>query len=1021
ISRVTLGGVSVDAETLSIPFRTFAGQLPRPTREQISWTADQNTLTARWSGFPSPQVMQYKWVLEGAPQPEMLGTSQSGEIVWNGLEAQRTYTLSVVSEGNSQYLPSDELRIKITTDKVGQRVRSDVMLAVASSASITASWSSIDSTTTYQVSLYLGEGEGERVGEKITTTDTMYAFSQLSSGTIYTIGIVAQSEGSTDSAEAFSTAMTEKFVLPSPTSQEITLLATANSVTVSWSDSANGANIYLLNIASDTESIGPQAVDTSANKHVFTKLSADTTYTVSVVSSRDETGYIKSPAYSETVITKPLLQLNAPVLNPPNAVGVSIMLSWSELALATTYEVNLYRGSNTEGEPLQSDNVLGTTHTFDMLDPITSYTLEVIAQAKNYRNSDPVTTLAMTLRQPLQAPSAQDLEATATTNSITITVRNALPAVEEYVLDISPVNSNQATQKLNASLGSQTILTELEPATTYTLTVISSADSTSYTNSVAYTTMIRTNYLGVLSTTTLTAFTENRRTNIRLGWRSVANAQTFRVKLYEGANNMDKEAPHVFERIVSASTLLIDEGVLDNAHYTAGVTALANDYSSSEETRMTARPRALQESSFDLERGTDSLNLSWRSDESSDSDFYSKTAFASLHISIEDLGGSVEIKEREVSTIANTYTAGSLDEGTAYILKVIPRVTRGDASVAAETLSITFKTLEKLPPPQKQHITWTAGQNTITVRWSAVPSGVTSYELTLSNETTRLEMVVDANTNSSATFNGLELQTAYTVSVVSSGERTSYLPSNSLDIEVMTDQANQLRRPDIMLAVESSVDIVVTWSEIESTTTYQVSLSLGDGRQGSIKSNDITIGTNHRFQNLSLATTYTVGVLAKSQGFIDSAEVDDTIVTEQFILPTPMSEGISLVATTNSVTVNWSGIVSEEVQTYLISLFPDRAKLGQRAIDASFNKHSFKMLLPNTTYRVSLVSSRDETGYVKSSPYIEMTQTQQLLKLGTPMLNFPTETNLSVVASWNEVANATTYTVNLYLASDASM
>ncbi|MGU9977189.1 MAG: fibronectin type III domain-containing protein, partial [Candidatus Oxydemutatoraceae bacterium WSBS_2016_MAG_OTU14] len=793
---------------------------------------------------------------------------------------------------------------------------------------------------------------------------------------------------------------------------------------------AQGVQTYLISILTDTTEIGQQAIEVSANKYVFVGLRADTTYVLSVISNNAEAGFVRSERYTQAFRTRQMPQLDTPVLNKPELGDGSITLSWPAVVNAMAYTVYLYRGTDTSVRTSQSKvPTRNTSYTFSDLHPATEYTAEVQAQAEHYINSESATQTATTPQKKLSPPVRQDIETTATTNSLTVSLRNISSPVEEYVVDIALQNFTQNTQqnfmrpiqKLKASSRNEIAFTGLDPATKYALRIVSSADSTRYINSRAYTTVVRTDYLADLSSATLTAFTQNRRENIRVDWSRVAAAQAYIVNLYAGANNMDRSAiPMVAARVPAPQQTHTLSGIDRNAHHTVGVVAIADGYRTAFETRVSVLPRILQESLFKLERDHDSLSLSWRSDQMLDADFNSLPHLASLFISIKDSTGSVVNEETKISADRNAYFAEGLSARTNYVLNIVLRVAIDGTVLNSEALTISLQTLEQLPKPTRQQIRWVEGQSTLTVHWLNAPPSVTSYVLTLEGETTNLETVVDARSTGSTTFKGLNEGTTYTLSVVPNGDSRLYSPSDIFRVEIITDKRHQLSRPHVMLGVEDSVNISASWFPVDSATSYIVSLYRGDGRQERIGEPTTTSDTAYVFRNLSLVTNYTVAVTAQGRGLLNSAEGVGTIMTGQVVLPHPRGNDITLSATEDTIKVTWRGVVAEEVQTYLISIYPDTADIGQQARDVSLNEYSFKNLLSDTYYEVSIASSRDETGYVESAVYMEEAKTEFLPQLQKPTIDFLVVSDFSIVASWRAVSHEAAYTVNLYLGSDTS-
>ncbi|MGU9977194.1 MAG: fibronectin type III domain-containing protein, partial [Candidatus Oxydemutatoraceae bacterium WSBS_2016_MAG_OTU14] len=516
---------------------------------------------------------------------------------------------------------------------------------------------------------------------------------------------------------------TTRLPLAEPTMEQITISLDEDNhrFVVSWDNVIEGVLEYEL-------SLGVNGEASQVNRTVSALIPGQTTFNLSensahslaVVALNDENP--ASNAYRQEISTIPL---PAPAITNAatnvEAGGMNLWefaVFWEAVEDATAYHLNIYHISNTQ--VIQSADVseASLTHIFGGLRARRTYRVEVIARSRT-RFSSEASMRTVATRQARLPVGPQNVKLTAQTNGIKLDFynpfRNSIQFYRIYVSRRGAALSNGQFSRsiidnrvIDVSSGRNTTTHGPFSQNLYFLEIHEYGNhGYSESSQASYSLSTRL----ALHQPRPTAKMEARRENIRVAWQSVSDTQMYRVRLYEGAGNMDEEAQHATERTVSALELLIDDVALDDAHYTVGVTAQRNGFPSSEEARVTIRPSTLQEGSFDLERGIDSLNLSWRSDEPSDSDFYSKTAFASLHISVEDTASTVVKEEREVSTTANTYSIDGLDEGTDYALKIISRVTLGGVSVDAETLSIPFRTFAgQLPRPTREQISWTADQ-----------------------------------------------------------------------------------------------------------------------------------------------------------------------------------------------------------------------------------------------------------------------------------------------------------------------
>ncbi|MGU9977569.1 MAG: fibronectin type III domain-containing protein, partial [Candidatus Oxydemutatoraceae bacterium WSBS_2016_MAG_OTU14] len=878
------------------------------------------------------------------------------------------------------------------------------MLSLQSSRNIVVLWSEVTNATNYSVSLY--SSSGERIGEVEETAALVYTFDgpdlDLKFGTEYTVGVIAEGQNYLDSLEARESIVTDSFILSAP--MGISLLGTANSVTVSWArvDPALKIEKYLLNISPNPEGIEEQEISVLESEYTFTGLSADTRYVLSVVSSRDETGYVASSAYRATARTTGLPQLDAPTgLGDRDITGNSISLAWSLVAEATTFNVNLYSGVDTSMPALQTLTILQSGENnfalFEMLSPVTQYTIEVIAQAENHRDSVPLTITRMTTKKQLETPTADEIGVTPSTDSATITFKNTPTGVTGYRLLLEDNVIFRTTLDMEFLIEDSPIVVDnLVPGQRlrYSLVVRNLLfDSNFYTEPTgsAYSIAFTTKSVDPLSNPTmLTAVTEARResaatvSDIRVAWDSVENAQRYTVRLYAGSDSSGGTLLRSTISVSALATTAVFRNQLNNQFFTVGVTAESDIYPDSQEVRVSVLPPKLLSQFFAVTPSSASLSLAWDSSFNASLEdgvnFYDVTRIGNseisiLRISIEDLNEGEIIAPMEVSTGEGAYSIDGLDEGTDYILKIVQRVTIGSVSLDSETLEIPFRTLEALPIPREEQISWTADGTTLTVEWDNAAAGVTSYDLTLTRTDGLIDTVVgpievDARMAGSTTFTSLDAGTNYALSVVAKGDASLYAPSPEYRVTVTTNAPGQLGTPDIRLTIQSSRNIVVSWDGVTNAESYSVSLYSSSGeRIGEMKE---TAALVYTFEGLDLGlkfgTEYTVGVIAQGQNFPDSLEARDKIVTERFILTTPRNGDITLTADPKTVTVQWNDAPAE-VTAFVLSIRPDTRDVGEQTIEVS-GRYTFENLLPDTEYTVSVVSSRDETGFDKSGVYM---------------------------------------------------
>ncbi|MGU9977483.1 MAG: fibronectin type III domain-containing protein, partial [Candidatus Oxydemutatoraceae bacterium WSBS_2016_MAG_OTU14] len=1016
--RATSNAVSLDGEALSIPFRV----LQAPTDQQIKWTADHNTITVRWLASPTAAT-SYALTLEGTSQSATVNARTAGSVTFSSLEPGMTYQLNVVSSSdNNLYLASSAFSVEISTLDLKQLVQASLALSIERQIDIVARWLPVNSATAYVVSLHVDDDTQDRIGEAVTVQGTTHTFENLTPETKYAVKLVAQADGF-EASEAVAKMMTPLFVLPQAMSRTIMLLPATNSIAVRWSSSAPFVQTYLISISPDTARAEQKTIAVSAGEYTFKELLHNTGYAISIVSSRDETGYALSSVYREPTRTTRLPQLPMLSLEPLTVTGLGITASWNDLAQATTYLVSLYHATaeTALGTLVQKDVTNTMTYTFGVSNPLTTHTITVSAIGDDYRESEPAMASVFIDKAYLPRPTEEQIILAVTTKSISVSFANMATGVDGYNVELYEEANDISTREEGTLVAA---FSELEVDTSYILTVSATGDETVYIESLAYSTAIKTSPIVIteqLFTPRMTTATKQE-TMIEASWEAVENALSYTVLLYSGLNEEAKLLRETTSIFSTNHSFALRPATEINGHNTVGVIANMTDkHLASTETRVAVLPSTLLAKSFSLERGVNTLSVRWVSDSTLDNDFYSKTMGAVLLMSIENTEEDEVVASAIVGREDDLYSAFSLTSGTEYNLNIVLRMTADGIPLDGAALTISFQTLENLLEPTRDQFSWIEGSSSATVNWSTAPENATSYEITLEGTIHSETVAITSNT---VTFEGLESQTIYMLSIVAKSNDAEYLPSPPYRAELITTAPNKLNRPYISLSLESSVDIIASWDAVESATSYQVDLLLGSNTNGApLSSMTITEGTVARFDEQQFGTLYTVSVVAQGGESMTNSTGRHTIITEYFILPAPANNGITLSPMgVASVAVRWSpSNPMEEAQVYHLSIEPDPNKAGVQAIAISENEYIFSELSTDTTYTVSVASSRDETGYVLSSIYQQTTRTLPITQLDKPSVSGLSATARSITLNWLATENAKSYAVKLHRASDMSV
>ena len=344
------------------------------------------------------------------------------EHVFSGLSANTSYTLQVRAKNGSGATAA----VSATAVKTLPAAPTSPTTSAISASSITLSWTaSAGGADTYEVStdgsVWTDAGGG----------DTEHVFSGLSANTAYTLQVRAKNASGATAAVSATAVKT----LPAAPTGPTTSAISASSITLGWTASAGGADTY------EVSTDGSVWADAGGGdtEHVFSGLSANTSYTLQVRAKNDSGA---TAAVSATAVkTLP----NAPTSLNASAAGItvdSITCTWTASAGgADTYEVSK-DGGNTWVDAGGGD----LSHTFENLDPNTAYSLQ--ARAKNgsgvsaATSAIAATTLAPATQQPSNLSPA-DQTATHEANQTATKVAADLTATHE---------ANQTATKVAADL-----------------------------------------------------------------------------------------------------------------------------------------------------------------------------------------------------------------------------------------------------------------------------------------------------------------------------------------------------------------------------------------------------------------------------------------------------------------------------------------------------------------------------------------------------------------------------------------
>ncbi len=365
------GGSSAYSTTQTV--RTLPNPPAVPTN--VNATATTDTVTISWSAVGG--ATSYDVSLNGTIY-NVTGTSRT----ITGLTSGTNYSYAVCAKnagGSSAYSS-----VKTIQTLPGQPAIPSVVSAVATSNSVTVSWSAVNGAAGYDVLFN---------GTTYDVTGTSRTFTGLTSDTNYNYAVRAKNAGG---SSAYSTTQTVR-TLPNPPAvpTNVNATATTDSITVNW-DAVNGATSYDV-------SLNGKIYNVTGTSRTITGLMSSTNYNYAVCAKNaGGSGPYSSVKTIQTLQDVPEVPSNVTASARANSVTVV----WSAVREATGYDIQF------EGITY---SVTETSRTFTGLISNTNYTYAVRANnaigASEYSPTKTVRTL-------LDIPS--DISATATSKTVTI-------------------------------------------------------------------------------------------------------------------------------------------------------------------------------------------------------------------------------------------------------------------------------------------------------------------------------------------------------------------------------------------------------------------------------------------------------------------------------------------------------------------------------------------------------------------------------------------------------------------------
>ena len=326
---------------------------------------------------------------------------------------------------------------------------------------VTFNWEAVPDAEEYVVNLYQGtDNSGTLVEGPVTIAGLSHVSSDLNPNEAYTLEIVAQASGFTNSESASAQAQTGKLSLQAPQASDFQTSVTTDTITISWTNEVpeylqayltgvdptarHGNFFYSFNLIFDGDVLRSDVYKMVPGDSpgdavvVFEDLQPETNYEVQIESTVTK-GIAAEPStqfftegerLSTAETTQSLPQLDTPLFMEPDVSGVELTFRWEAVPDAEEYVLNLYQGSDTSGTLVEGSSTTTNTSYVSSglnLNPDETYTLEIMVRANGFIDSASASAQAQTGKLSLQAPQASDFQTSVTTDTITISWTNEVP------------------------------------------------------------------------------------------------------------------------------------------------------------------------------------------------------------------------------------------------------------------------------------------------------------------------------------------------------------------------------------------------------------------------------------------------------------------------------------------------------------------------------------------------------------------------------------------------------------------
>ena len=390
-------------------FRTSGTALPQLATSTVAATATTDSITATWDAVANASSYEVSLYAGGDTSGNQVGATQTIDAAdehtasFTNLTPGTQYTVAVVAIANpAMHRDSEAGTDTITTEAAPlPRLATPNVATTQTINTITVSWDAVPYAVRYFVFLYRGSGaiQANQITENVIS-GTEWTYSLATPNTPYSLSIFVEANPATHRNSERS--IVDVTTLQAPqlaTPQNVQVIATTNSMTVTWNEVAN-ATAYEVSLYAGGDTSGNQVgasqpIDIAdARTASFLSLAPGTEYTVAVVAKANVATHRDSEAgtaTTSTTITADRIKLAIPTAEQitSSATTDSITVSWTNVsAEVSTYSITLIGAGVSVNESVAVQDA--TSIVFSNLPPATDVNVFVTAQGNpaQYIDSD---------------------------------------------------------------------------------------------------------------------------------------------------------------------------------------------------------------------------------------------------------------------------------------------------------------------------------------------------------------------------------------------------------------------------------------------------------------------------------------------------------------------------------------------------------------------------------------------------------------------------------------------------------